>query len=130
MIRLCREAGLPEPSFSISDGFVATLYRPVASNPPSDLNPRNQVGTKSGLSRDQVDILHKCQIESSLLELMKLSGKTNRTKFRDQVLKPLLVEGFVELTIPDKPTSSKQRYRLTAKGCQFLEAQGEAGEER
>jgi len=124
IIRLCREAGLPEPSFSISDGFVATLYRPIASHPPSDLIPGGNAGTKSGPSRDQVEILHKCQIESSLLDLMELSGKTNRTKFRDQVLKPLLVDELIEPTIPDKPTSSKQRYRLTAKGRQMLTALG------
>ena len=128
IIRLCRVAGLPEPGFSITDGFVATLYRPACSNPPSDLNPRNQVGTKSGPSRDQVDILHKCQIESSLLELMELSGKTNRTKFRDQVLKPLLVDELIEPTIPDKPTSSNQRYRLTAKGRQLLATLGNTEE--
>jgi ATP-dependent DNA helicase RecG len=124
MIRLCREAGLPEPSFSISDGFVATLYRPIASNPPSDLIPEGNAGTKSGPSRDQVEILHKCQIESSLLDLMELSGKTNRTKFRDQVLKPLLADELIKPTIPEKPTSSKQRYRLTAKGRQMLTALG------
>lgn len=27
MIRLCREAGLPEPEFSMSDGFVTTIRR-------------------------------------------------------------------------------------------------------
>jgi predicted HTH transcriptional regulator len=129
IIRLCREAGLPEPGFSITDGFVATLYRPIASNPPSDLNPRNQVGTKSGPSRDQVDILRKCQIESSLLELMELSGKTNRTKFRNQVLKPLLVDELIEPTIPDKPTSSNQRYRLTAKGRHLWITLGKAEEQ-
>ena len=59
---------------------------------------------------------------------MELSGKSNRTKFRDQVLKPLLAEGLIEQTIPDKPTSSKQRYRLTAKGRQLLTIQGNTGE--
>jgi ATP-dependent DNA helicase RecG len=42
------------------------------------------------------------------------------TKFRDQVLNPLLEEGLVEMTIPDKPRSSKQRYRLTDKGRRVL----------
>lgn len=26
-----------------------------------------------------------------------------------------------DLTIPDKPRSSKQRYRLTERGCRYLE---------
>lgn len=51
---------------------------------------------------------------------MAIAGRTSRNKFRDQVLKPLLDEGFIEMTIPKKPTSSKQKYRLTAKGKEWL----------
>ena len=36
------------------------------------------------------------------------------------VLKPLLDSGLLEMTIPDKPRSSKQRYRLTEKGSRYL----------
>jgi ATP-dependent DNA helicase RecG len=56
---------------------------------------------------------------------MTIAGRADRTKFRDQVLNPLLEEGLVELTVPDKPRSSKQRYRLTDKGRQVLEDLGE-----
>ena len=38
------------------------------------------------------------------------------------MLNPLLNAGLAEMTIPDKPRSSKQRYRLTDKGRQVLEA--------
>ena len=34
----------------------------------------------------------------------------------------LLASGLLEMTIPDKPRSSKQRYRLTAKGREFLKS--------
>ena len=37
--------------------------------------------------------------------------------------------GLVEMTIPDKPTSSKQRYRLTAAGSAWRAADGQRGEE-
>lgn len=47
---------------------------------------------------------------------MELSKRTNRTKYRDQALNPLLEKGYLEPTIPDKPTSSKQKYRLTELG--------------
>jgi ATP-dependent DNA helicase RecG len=56
---------------------------------------------------------------------MTIAGRADRTKFRDQVLNPLLEEGLIELTVPDKPRSSKQRYRLTDKGRQVLEDLGE-----
>ena len=81
-------------------------------------------GTKSGLSRDQVEILKKCIREVKIGDLMKVLSRTNRTKFRDQVLKPLLEKGLIEMTIPDKPKSSNQKYRLTDKGRDYLKSQG------
>ena len=72
-------------------------------------------------SRHQVEILHKCQKDSALLDLMAIAGRSDRTKFRHQVLNPLLEEGLIEMTIPDKPRSSKQKYRLTDKGRVLLE---------
>ena len=88
---------------------------------------RHQVGTRSGPSRDQVAILRAALEETSIPALMAAIGRSNRTKFRDQVLNPLLAEGLLEMTIPDKPTSSKQRYRTTDKGKAQLAALGEAG---
>lgn len=37
-----------------------------------------------------------------------------------QVLNPLIDAGLLEMTIPDKPRSSKQRYRTTAAGLMLL----------
>ena len=53
-------------------------------------------------------------------ELLRSAGRTNRTKFRNQVVKPLLEAGFIEMTIPDKPNSRLQKYRLTDKGRAWL----------
>ena len=53
-------------------------------------------------------------------ELMELCKRSNRTKFRDQVVRPLLEDGLLEMTIPDKPRSSKQRYQTTPAGEKLL----------
>jgi ATP-dependent DNA helicase RecG len=85
-------------------------------------------GTKLGLSRDQVQILRNCLTEMAITELMAVVGRTNRTKFRDQVLKPLIGDGLIEMTIPEKPRSSKQKYRLTDTGRQVLTGMQEGAE--
>ena len=89
---------------------------------------RDQAGTKLGLSRDQVEILQKCLIESQIQELMDIAQRTNRTKFRDQVLKPLLADDLLAMTIPDKPTSRNQRYVITDKGRTLLATLTEGGQ--
>ncbi len=71
-------------------------------------------------SWDQVAILRKRQTESVIGDLMAASGRSNRTKFRDRVLNPLLPAGLIEMTIPDKHTSRLQKYRLTDKGRVWL----------
>lgn len=81
-----------------------------------------QVGTKLGLSRDQVQVLELAGEPATLPELMVPSGRTNRTKFRDQVVAPLLDAGLLEMTVPDKPRSSKQQYRTTEAGRSALVA--------
>ena len=52
---------------------------------------------------------------------MAEASRRDRTKFRREVMQPLLDAGWLAMTIPDKPTSSRQKYRLTAAGHQFLE---------
>jgi len=43
-------------------------------------------------------------------------GRSDRTKFKRFVLRVLMDDGVLEWTIPDKPNSRHQKYRLTAKG--------------
>jgi hypothetical protein len=45
---------------------------------------------------------------------------SDRKSFRERYLKPALADGLIEMTIPDKPNSRLQKYRLTAKGRQLL----------
>jgi len=129
MVDRCRAAGLSEPEFKLTDGFVVTIRRKpeqafeTVSKASGQLAPvafEDQVGTRSGLSRDQVEILRQSLEDQSIGDLMAIAGRTNRTKFRDQVLKPLIDKGLIAMTIPEKPTSSNQKYRLTVKGRSFI----------
>lgn len=67
-----------------------------------------------------MEILRKCRKDTTLVELMTLAGRTDRTKFRHQVLNPLIAQGLIEMTVPNKPRSRFQKYRLAEKGLAWL----------
>ena len=80
-----------------------------------DTNDSLILGTKKGLSRDHLKILKNCKNESSATELMKILNRTNKSKFKNTIVNPLIKNGFFELTNPGKPKSPTQKYRLTNK---------------
>ena len=80
-----------------------------------DNNDNLILGTKKGLSLDHLKILKNCKNESSATELMKILNRTNKSKFKNTIVNPLIENGFFELTNPDKPKSPTQKYRLTNK---------------
>jgi ATP-dependent DNA helicase RecG len=67
------------------------------------------------------EMIHAKPSPRKIAEIQATFGYTNRTKFRRRYLEPLLNEGFLEMTIPEKPCSSHQSYRLTEKGETYLQ---------
>ena len=61
--------------------------------------------------------------DRSTLELMEHMGLKHRASFRENYLHPALEKGYIQRTIPDKPSSRKQKYRLTLTGHQFLNSE-------
>ena len=47
-------------------------------------------------------------------------GLKHRGSFQENYLRPALEKNLIEPTIPDKPTSRLQKYRLTDKGREML----------
>ncbi len=120
VIDACRAQSIALPQFSEQAGVVTVTFR-AAVGPEAQIPAWHQVGTKSALSANQVQVLEISTIARSLQELMEPSGRTDRTKFRDQVVRPLIEAGLLEMTIPNKPRSSRQRYRATAVGLQLID---------
>lgn len=52
----------------------------------------------------------------SAMECMSHLGLSHRPTFRANYLRPAMASGLVEATVPGKPNSRLQKYRLTAKG--------------
>ena len=57
-------------------------------------------------------LLAVLQGEMSREELQGLLGLTDRKSFRERYLRPALQAGLIEMTLPDKPNSRLQKYRL------------------
>ena len=58
--------------------------------------------------------------EMARKELQIALGLKNDEHFRKAYLVPALEAGFIEMTIPDKPNSRLQKYRLTPEGRAWL----------
>jgi len=85
------------------------------------MGPRkDQEGIKIELSSEQEKLLRLFKGEHSTSELKEQVGRSNRVKFKETLLKPLIEAELVEMTEPNKPTSKNQRYRLTKAGKNFL----------
>ena len=58
--------------------------------------------------------------EQGIASLMEKLGLNHHPTFRRNCLNPALAQVYVEHTIPDKPSSPTQKYRLTEKGHQLI----------
>ena len=86
----------------------------------------------SGLVKPEIiiTILGYCLPARKMAEILVKTGYSDRTKFRNSYMKPLLDDEYLEMTIPDKPQSSSQRYRLTEKGAELLNKVTEVRDEK
>ena len=54
-------------------------------------------------------------------EIQQQLALRHRATFRENYLRPALAQGWIEPTLPDKPSSRLQQYRLTEKGRLLLQ---------
>ncbi|MEW6367745.1 MAG: Fic family protein [Acidobacteriota bacterium] len=71
-----------------------------------------------------VAILQASRQAVSAEALQRAAGLSDRVHFLRSYLRPLLARGWLERTIPDKPRSSRQHYRLTEAGRAVLWKEG------
>jgi ATP-dependent DNA helicase RecG len=58
--------------------------------------------------------------EQSREQLQEQLGLTDRENFRKSYLLPALEKEYIERTLPEKPNSRLQKYRLTEKGRRMI----------
>ena len=122
--QLCREHEVPEPVIDVSEHWVTTTFlRPTAEvgdpietkegvrqyQPESRPESRPESLEQRVLTQLQKGPMTKSDIVKGL-EQKAVSGQLNK------VIRALLSDGAIEYTIPEKPNSRLQQYRLTDKG--------------
>ncbi|MBI3273378.1 MAG: DUF4062 domain-containing protein [Planctomycetes bacterium] len=117
MIARCREAGTPLPEFRQSGGqFVQVLGRPKVAETP-EVTPQVAPQVTTGVA-PEVRLARLVSGEMTRQQLQKALRLKDAKHFREAYLQPALDAGLIEMTIPDKPQSKQQKFRLAAAGPQ------------
>ncbi len=130
MIRRCRNFGLDEPEFALTDGFVVTIRRkPELAFKAVGGITEEVAGVVTGEVTGEVKRLLALLVgEMKRTDIQAALSLRHENYFRDAYLVPALTAGLIEMTIPHKPTSSKQKYRLTRKGRDLIVKLAKEGE--
>ena len=145
-----RAQGCPEPEFRI-DRFVTVTFRPnpevrkvseddrVTPEVAGDVTPHpatpvvhgwevtpHVTSHVIGKSIPKIRLIRAISGEMTGRQLREALDLRDVKYFRNNYLLPTLYDGLIERTVPDKPRSSKQRYRLTPEGSEYLQRIGDA----
>jgi len=113
MIDDARKHKCPEPKFTVNGFFTATFWPNVEIAHKIAPQVTEQVS-------EQVTILKFCSTPKQKQEILaRLRLSPVYLNFKRHI-QPLVEQGFLEMTIPDKPRSSKQRYKTTDLGRKVL----------
>ncbi len=100
----CDRAGCRVEFETPDDGFVVIFYR-------RGTQKLSGTAQKTAQKEKKVNaLLEYCKEPRNRDEMMKFLGIKHRTTFRSDYLNPLLNEGKIAMTIPDKPQSKNQKF--------------------
>lgn len=139
IIDWCLENGNPAPRWTEQAGAVYVAFLPAklpVAEPETDgpWPSRPQTagavtgeGAGEGAGEDGEEVTGEIRKllavvngEMKRKDLQSALGLRHEDHFRQAYLVPALKSGLIEMTIPDKPRSGNQRYRLTKKGLRLL----------
>lgn len=114
MIQRCNDADLPEPEFNDSSGFKTTIWRGTPARQPESLPESLPESQQENMQSRVIKLLTSGPMQKS--ELSKHLGQKAISAQLNAVVRKLVTDQLIEYTIPDKPNSRLQKYRLTNKG--------------
>ena len=104
--------------------FLITIARKgnlgtIRANPDTDLDTiRTNLDTdldtspqRRKLTNKEKDIIQFCSVPRSAKEILNRVGVSSHTKNREKYVTSLVEAGYLEMTNPDNPNASNQKYR-------------------
>jgi len=138
---LCREYGLETPEIEASGSWVTMTFPRRTGRDGRGIGarvPDRIANTEDPLSGDALrwltgqlarpgaqvtaQVIWHCRMPRTARESMAALDLKHPKTFRTNYLRSLLKAGWLEMTVPDRPTSGEQRYALTARGRELLAA--------
>lgn len=128
MLKAMAANGSPAPQFETDDDRLSYLVRlpvhPLVEQAADQGTGEVTVDVTMDVTMEVANLLMKVSGEMARPDLQAVMGLKNADHFRRAYLTPAMAAGLLEMTAPHSPRSTKQRYRLTAQGRQWLASQG------
>jgi ATP-dependent DNA helicase RecG len=123
VIAMCRKHGAPPPRFEERQDFVIVTFRARLFAEDTVAVSEAQSGAQSGAQSIRLlGALSQSALSArALAEALGMRSKTGALK---RTLGEMVAEGLIAYTLPDKPSSRLQKYRLTPTGERALKERG------
>lgn len=124
VLNACRQRDLPPPVWSTDAlGVTLTFYVPERSALTGEATAQATAQAAAQVTAEATaQVVRCCREPKAAREIMAELGLHHWKTFQTNYLSPLMDAGVLERTIPEKPRSPKQKYRLAARGKELLHA--------
>jgi ATP-dependent DNA helicase RecG len=123
VIAACERHGALIPTFEERQGFLVVTFKAAIAEPIEKTGKAPvRAPVAAPVAAPVLRLMEILSLKGSLgnVEILAELGLRNRRRMRENYLTPALKAGLIEYTIPDKPNSRLQKYRLTIKGQRHI----------
>ncbi len=120
ILKVMAANGSPAPLFETDDGRLSFVIR-LPNHPLAMVRVTSTEQATGEVTGEVERLLRAMEGEMPRQQIQDVLALKHEDHFRKAYLKPALAMGVVEMTLPNEPRSSNQRYRLTTLGRRWLE---------
>lgn len=114
IVQMCQRANLPSPTWTSGDEGVRLILRAPVITPV--ITPEVTPEAVPEVTPEVLRMIAVIEGDMSRREIMEKLGLRDEKHFREHYQQAAIEVGLLEMTIPDKPRSRSQKYRLTPLG--------------